>query len=225
MKHAQHLLPVESGLAGADRPLDILWSKFAGVTGAEEGCVRILFTSPDHGTGTTTVTTAVGLGLARNLKERVAMVETNFHAPAMATYLDLPPTPGLTDVLDGRAEATEAIRNSKVDGLYALTAGTPRAARVGELITPEARDLFRNVVADRQYVLIDAPPIVARPEVSVQLDFADWIVLVIRARSTRRGHARRAMRMIQETGARVLGVVVNRFQSDLPFGMGAGDWK
>ncbi|HED66409.1 MAG TPA: hypothetical protein ENJ09_12755 [Planctomycetes bacterium] len=219
------MLPVEEGLQGASRPLDILWSKFAGVGGQDDDCVRILFTSPDHGTGTTTVATAVGLGLARNLKESVALVETNLYAPAMASYLGLPPTPGLTDVLDGRADPEEAVRNSLVDGMYALTGGTPRDTKVGELVSPRAQELFRLAVDDRRYVLIDAPPIVERPETAVQLDFADLVVLVVRARSTKRGRARRAMRMIHETGATVLGVVVNRFQSDMPFGMGAGDWK
>ena len=33
------------------------------------------------------------------------------------------------------------------------------------------------------------------------------------------------MRLIEETGIPILGTIVNRFQSDMPFGLGAADWR
>lgn len=218
-------IPLEEALEKAQRPLDILWSKFAPVTGETEERVRILFTAPDHGTGTTTVVCSTALGLARNLDEKVALVETNLYTPAMSTYLGLPESPGLTDCLDGDAAEAECVRNSQIDGLYVLSGGKPRVPRHGELSSDRAQSLFRHAVEGKRYVLIDAPPIVERPESKLQLEFADYVVLVVQARGTKRGKARRAMRMIHEAGTPVLGVVVNRFQSDLPFGLGAGEWK
>jgi Mrp family chromosome partitioning ATPase len=224
MKRQPERLPLEEGLESAQRPLDILWTKFAGITGYEE-CVRILFTSPDHGTGTTTLACCTALGLARNLDDQVSLLETNIHAPAMSTYLGLPPTPGLTDCLDGRVEPDEVVRNVNVDGLHVLTAGTARPPIPGEIHGSRADAVFREVVKGSRYVIIDAPPVVERPEAKIQLEFADWIVLVIQARSTKRARARRAMRIIHESGTPALGVIVNRFQSDMPFGLGAGEWK
>ncbi len=218
-------LPLEEGLGDLNRPLDILWSNFASVTGRNEERVRILFTSPQHGAGTTTIACATALGLARNMNEKVALVETNLYTPAMSTYLGLPPAPGLTDCLDGKVETAEAIRNSQVDGLYVLSGGSPRTPRPGELISKKAGAIFAAAVEDRRYVLIDAPPVVDHPEANIQLEFADYVVLVIQARMTKSGVARRAMRMIHRSGTPVLGVIVNRFQSDLPFGIGAGEWN
>ena len=224
-KDKSESLPLDEGMGDLERPLDILWSNFAAVTGHDEERVRILFTSPQHGAGTTTIACCTALGLARNMNEEVALVETNLYTPAMSTYLGLPVSPGLTDCLDGHAKISEAIRNSQVDGLYALTGGTPRAPRPGELIGKSAKKVFAAAVEGRRYILIDAPPVVDRPEANVQLEFADYVVLVIRLRSTKSGVARRAMRMIHKSGTPVLGVIVNRFQSDLPFGIGAGEWK
>lgn len=218
-------LPLEEGLAKARRPLDILWSKFVGVEGHDEERVRILFTSADHGAGTTTLACCAALGLARNLDDEVALIETNLYTPYMAAYLGLPREPGLSDYLDGKADSDEVIRPSHVDGLHVLTGGTARPPRQGELVSKDARELFRHAVGERRYVLIDAPPVVARPEANIQLEFADWVVLVVQARATKRGQARRAMRMIHESGTPVLGVIVNRFQSDMPFGIGAGEWQ
>jgi len=225
-------LPIEAALRSSGRQLNILWSKLAGIKppashdSAKEGeCVRILFTAAEHGAGTTTVACAAALGLARNLDDSVGLVETNLYAPGMARYLGMDPTPGLTDCLDGRVEASEAIRNSMVERLYVLNAGTQREPIPGELMRDPARRLFREAAANRRYLLIDAPPLIDRPESAIQLATADYVVFVTRARSTQRGKARRAMQMILDSGTEVLGVVLNRFKSDLPFGKGAENWS
>ena len=56
----------------------------------------------------------------------MALIETNFHSPAMASYLGLSVTPGLTDYFDGNATSEEIVRNSQVANLDVLTGGTPR---------------------------------------------------------------------------------------------------
>ena len=53
------------------------------------------------------------------------------------------------------------------------------------------------------------------------LDYADWVVLVLRSHSTQKKDAREALKIIEESGAPVFGSVVNRFQTDMPFGLGA----
>ncbi len=218
-------IPLDQGLRKAKRPLDILWSNFVGVEGRDPSKVRIFFTSPWHGEGTTTVACSAALGLARNLSDGVALVETNFFAPAMAGYLGLEPTPGITDVIDGKARPEEAIQNSRVPGLYVLGAGTRRDPKQGELQSAAAQELFLKVVQGRRYVLIDGPPILERPQARIQLDLADWVVLVLRARSTKKSEAKQALAVIEEAGLPVLGAIVNRFQSDMPFGIGAKAWQ
>jgi receptor protein-tyrosine kinase len=218
-------IPLDDGLERAQRPLDVLWASFASIEGRDPNKVRILFTSAWHGEGTTTVACATALGLARNLSDGVALVETNFFTPAMAGYMGLARTPGITDVLDGKARPEDAIQNSKVPGLYVLGAGTKREPRQGELQSPAASELFQRLVKDRRFILIDGPPILERPQARLQLDFADWIVLVLRSRSTKRSDAKRAMAIIEEGSVPVLGAVMNRFQSDMPFGIGAKAWQ
>ena len=217
--------PVDEGLDRVQDRLDVLWTHFIGLTGRDKNKVRILFTSPGHGAGTTTLACCTALGLARNSGEMVALVETNFFTPSMASYLGLPIAPGLTDFLDGKVSGEEAIRNSRVSGLNVLTGGTPRPPRRGELVGKQAREFFeQSFVPGHRYIVIDAPPIVDRPQSRFQIEFADWVVLVLQARSTKKRDARRAIAVIEEMGAPILGVIVNRFHSDLPFGLGGKGW-
>ena len=224
-EEASSASPLDEGLENVQDVLDVLWTRFLGLTGQREDRVRILFTSPDHGAGTTTLACCTALGLARNSGDRVALIETNFHSPAMASYLGLSVTPGLTDYFDGTATSEEIVRNSQVANLDVLTAGTPRAPRRGELVGPTAREFFERFVPGHRYIVMDAPPIIARPQSRFQLDFADWVVLVLRARSTKKRAVKQAIGVIEEMGVPLLGAIVNRFHSDLPFGLGGKGWN
>ena len=217
-------LPLDSAFDKAQRPLDALWSSFAGVTGREQGRTSFAFVSSEHNSGTTTLATCTALGLARHLGQGVTLIEVNSFSPAMASYLNLDPAPGIAEVLHGTAKAKEAIRNSVAGGLKVLTAGAMPPPE-GRLVGQEARTLFQQASEGSRYVIFDCPPVIARPRGRLLLEYADWVVLVLRARSTKRHSAQAAVRLIEETGVPILGTIVNRFQSDMPFGLGAGNWR
>ena len=212
-------LPIESALEALTPLLNELWTQFAGLEIEGRREVRILFVSPRHEAGTTTLASCSALGLARHMGEAVGLVEMNLFTPAMASYLGLPPAPGITDVLDGKARPEEAVRNSAADGLHLLSAGTPRLPRPGELATERARELIGRVSRGRRYTLIDGPPLLDYPELHPLLDRADAAVLVLRARGTRKAEAQRAAQILEEFRLPLFGSILNRFRSDMPFRM------
>jgi Mrp family chromosome partitioning ATPase len=217
-------LPLDTAFDKAQRPLDALWSSFAGVTGRGPGRTSFAFVSDEHNSGTTTLATCTALGLSRHLGEGVTLIELNYFSPAMASYLSLSPAPGLAEVLHDKVRASQAIRNSVVKGLKVMTAGAIPPPE-GRLASPEARTLFGQASEGSRYVIFDCPPVIARPRGRLLLEYADWVVLVLRARSTKRHSAQAAVRLIEETGVPILGTIVNRFQSDMPFGLGASNWR
>ncbi len=74
-------------------------------------------------------------------------------------------------------------------------------------------------------MIIDAPPLIDHPESRILLEYVDGVVLVLRARSSESDAAQKTLRFLEEAGVPVLGSVLNRFKSDMPFGMGERDWK
>lgn len=216
-------LPIEAALDALEPLLNELWTQFAGLEIKGRRELRILFVSPRHEAGTTTLATCTALGLARHLGESVALVEENLYTPAMASYLGLPETPGFTDVLDGKATPEEAIRNSVVDGLRVLSGGTARRLRSGELASDRARELILRAARGHRYTFIDAPPLIDYPALHPLLDRADAAVLVLRARTTRKADAQRAAKILDEFGVPLFGSILNRFRSDMPFRMRGPD--
>ncbi len=217
-------VPLDTGLATARKPLDALWTNFAGMSGRREGEVTIAFVSPHHGAGTTTVAGCSALGLARNLPGGVCLIEANCFTPGLAAYFDVEQTPGITDVLDGTVDIHQALRPTRVRNLDVLTAGTPRAIEPGELTGKAATELFLEAAQGHRYVLFDAPPLLSHATSRVRLEIADWVVLVVQAHATKKSAAKEAMALVEDVRVPLLGTVVNRFETDMPFGLGRGRW-
>lgn len=217
-------IPLDEGLASAQKPLETLWTSFAGVEGRVKGQARIAFVSPHHGAGTTTVAGSVALGLARNLEGDTTLVESNGYSPALATYFGDSPTPGLTDLLDETAYYRQCLRLTEEKSLHIMPYGSPRPPHPGELTGQALHATLEQLAEGQRFLLVDGPPLLPYPPARFMLELFDWVVLVIQANTTKKGAAKEAIERIEEVGTPILGTVVNRFQSDMPFGMGGGGW-
>lgn len=186
---------------------------------------RIVFVSPDPSAGTTTLATSAALVLVRSFRTDVALIEANLYRPAMASYLGISASPGLLDVADGRAEAEQSVRNSLVDGLYVLAAGSGRQPEEGEIATPVVRELLDKTSHDHRYTLIDAPPVLEYPESTALLEQADKVILVTQAGRTRMKRAQHAIELIRAAGVPVSGIFINRYKPHRPFGLGRSQYE
>jgi Mrp family chromosome partitioning ATPase len=202
------------------RPLaDKLWGKLTSLRRTLER-PRILFTATEHEAGTTLVTAATALGIARNLRVEARLVETTFARPGLADYLEIPRGPGLSDVLDHRATLDQSLqRLSSCPNLGVIPAGSPRDFLPGEFATGEMRELLASVSAGATFTLIDAPPLQNRAGARLLLEYVDGVVLVVRARSSRITGVKEAIEIVEQAELPVFGCVLNRYRSDVPFGL------
>lgn len=195
--------------------VDPVWTEISRLP-SDRSPTRILFTSTERGAGTTSIAAATAMGIARNLRVDVSLIETNLQAPALAAYLGLPGEPGLSDVLDGRVDVEKAVRQVESLGekrLRVVCAGSARLSLPGEFATPAAKDAIAKATAGSRYVIVDAPPIFDHPETRLLMREADAAVLVLRAGSSRREDAQRAVRELQDSGVRVIGTILNRAEN------------
>jgi Mrp family chromosome partitioning ATPase len=176
---------------------------------------RIMFTSTERGAGTTSLAAATAVGLARNLRVNVALVDTNLQAPALAGYLGIENELGLSDVLDDRIHVEKAVRRLETLGelrLHVLSAGSARLPLTGEFATPAAKTALTKLGEGCKYMIVDAPPLFDHSEARILLRDVDAAVLVLRAGTTRREDAQRAVRELQDSGVIVIGTLLNRVE-------------
>jgi len=187
---------------------DTLWSRIA--PGRPPGALRrILFVGANQGAGTSTAACSAAAGLARNLRAKVMLVEIGAGSSTMAKILGLPEGPGFHDLVCANASLKGCVRSCGLDGLGVVTAGRG-ILPPGSLVSENALRVFAQLGAGQDYLLIDAAPIQAHPELHPILQHVDEAVLVFEAERTRREEARELFDIVTRAGVNVLGTVLNR---------------
>ena len=199
--------PDESGRAETFRQLrtGLTFRRVAQVP--VRGAAVLVVASAVTGEGRSTT----ALGLARALAEageRVLLLEADLRRPSLGAHLGLPPGPGLSEVLSGRAEAAAAVRPGGADGLSVLPAGTPPPQPAELLASPRTVDLVAGLRAVYDQVVIDVPPVLPVTDAVVCAALADGLLVVVRWGRTRRPDVVEAVGMLQQAGAPVLGGVL-----------------
>lgn len=173
----------------------------------------VMFTSALAGEGKSTVISNVAVHLARAGKQ-VLLVDLNIHRPALAQQFQLHSQVGLTNMLTrpGRHIQVERyLQATSFPGLYALAAGTQRMSSSEFLRCLTATQLLSWLKQTPfDYVLFDAPPLFAVSETRVLASAMEALVLVANGSRTPRQVLTRMRRVLWNTQARILGVIVNQ---------------
>ncbi|MBP7950084.1 MAG: polysaccharide biosynthesis tyrosine autokinase [Verrucomicrobiales bacterium] len=124
---------------------------------------------------------------------------------------------GLSDVLSGLEEPKGAIRSTETEGLSLLPSGR-RPPNPSELLAqPRLPKLLASLLADYDRIILDTAPIHAVSDTLYLSPHAHAVCLVLRFGKTPRRIIQRAIELLQKSGARMAGIVMNR----LPVGRGA----
>lgn len=125
------------------------------------------------------------------------------------------------DVLFGRVEATQAVRETNVDGLYILPANPNLASAEVELVSQMQRELIlKNVLASLSYdiILIDCPPSLGLLTVNA-LAAANHLLIPVQAEYYALEGLSQLLSVVQRVraglnpGLDLLGVVVTMYDS------------
>ncbi len=175
--------------------------------------IVITSSGASEGKSTTAVNTAAALA---RCGATVLLIDGDLRLPRCHQALGLPIGPGLTDFLAG--EVSEApIVSTHVDNLSFLPAGhaVPNTA---ELLAAEPMSAFLRAMREQfNFIIIDTPPILAVSDGLLLANLADGVVLVAQRGKSRHDRLRITLERLHQTGARILGVVLNRGGIDMEY--------
>jgi succinoglycan biosynthesis transport protein ExoP len=173
--------------------------------------VVVTSTGPEE--GKTVVACNLALGLAYGGK-RVLLIDADMRRPAVHTLFGVRQEPGLSNLLVGGAKAKEAMLRTDVPNLWVLSAGR-RPPNPSELLgSQQFKTLLESLRGHFDWVLIDAPPVMAVTDACVIGNTVSGVVFVVGAEMTSTAAARRAIEQLEAVGSRLLGVVLSRADID-----------
>jgi capsular exopolysaccharide synthesis family protein len=176
-----------------------------------------LFTSPLPSEGKTFCSANFAVILSQQ-GFRTLLIDADLRKPMISpVFFGEHRKPGLSEVLSGQIAVEEAIIATEIENLFVLTAGG-RAPNPAELIaTPRLREMIDEALTIYDRVVIDTAPVLAVSDTLLIAPYANVSCLVVRACSTSRKTAARAVRALTDIKCRPAGVILNF----LPTGAGS----
>lgn len=176
-------------------------------------------TSPNPGEGKTTTSANLAVAMAMTGRSAV-IVDADLRKPKLHERFGTSQEPGLTNVVLGDCSVRQAKRSvDGTSGALALVPSGPIPPLPSELLSHKsAHDAIQDLREAFDVVIIDSPPVLPVADALVISRLVDATVLVVNARSTRRGDVSRAMELLRKVEAPVVGTVLNEVRGRRWFG-------
>ena len=197
---AEHLdsfriLRANSQFLGGDRPVATL---------------AVTSPLPDEGKSTVAAWYAYVNALAG---KRTILVECDLHRPVVAGGFDLDPSPGLSDHLNGNAEASEIRRSIMVEGptaqpLSVVPSGTQAPQPTELLASPRFETFLGEIARDYELVVLDCPPLLPVADTLSIVPRVEGVILCVRLGQTTRDQAIAAKDALRRLPERPVGLVL-----------------
>lgn len=189
----------------------------------EGGAPSFVITSSAPAEGKSTTCANLALTLAET-GARVALIDADLRKPRVADVFNLEGGVGLSDVLAGRITLSCAIQPWGAGKLFVLPAGTlpPNPA---ELLG--SRGMWRLLEELRQafdYILIDAPPLLAVTDAAVISRLTTGAIMVAASGSTRKPQLESARKALESVDAKLLGAIITKLPTRGPDSYGYGQY-
>ena len=171
----------------------------------------ICFVGAESNAGTSMTLVQVAESLARHPERKVLLIDANLRTPVLHERYGQKKGQGLSHLLDNKNVSPKGhVKKVNKSNLYLLSAGQSSNGIPQLFETTRFKQLLHFFASRFDHVLIDVPPGCSWPETRSIVLLADGVVLVLYAGMTRQHTAMKLKESLLDSGAKILGAVLNR---------------
>jgi protein-tyrosine kinase len=179
------------------------------------GWNSLMVTSAYPGEGKTLTAINLALAISRQVQQTAMLVGANFRSSKVCTYFGFDEKrTGLSDYLSNGIQVQDSFFNPGLDRLVILPAGSTKAS-TDALGSPKMKNLVQELktrYSDR-YVIYDCPHVLDMPDTLIFSSYVDAVLMVVEAGKTPKQRIQEAVRILEDHGVNIIGMVLNKAHS------------
>ncbi len=165
----------------------------------------LLITCPDTETMKSEALANLAVVMA-DAGDRIVVVDGDLRRPLQHEIFRVNGDVGLTDWLRNGGEPV--LTETQIPNLRLLAAGPLPPNPVALLSSKRLAELLQVLAAEAEYVLVDAPPVLAVTDAALWASQVDGTLLAVTAGKTKREQAERAKGVLQKVQTNIVGAVL-----------------
>jgi Mrp family chromosome partitioning ATPase len=177
---------------------------------------QVILTGTESGTGCTWICAHAAEILAAQVNRSVCVVDCNLASPSLHHEFRVENHFGLSNSLLEEGPIRQFARQLSRRNLWLLSCGASDENARDLLTSERMRMRMSELRAEFDYVLMDVAPFNVCNHGTVLGGFADGVVLVLKANSSRRDSTWEITQQLQASNVRVLGAVLNQRTFPIP---------
>ena len=182
----------------------------------------ILFTSSISGEGKSFLSSNLGASLAM-MEKKTVILEFDLRKPKLKTLLKIESNNGISNYLVGQAELSDIlIPLTDQPNLSIITSGSIPPNPVELMVNGRLAELFAELKAKFDYIIIDAPPIGVVTDAQILAEHADATLYVMRYNYTPKSFLKDINILRKEKRLKNLNIIFNGIKEIGRYGYGYG---
>ena len=178
----------------------------------EHPLTTLLVTSPAPEEGKSTTLANLAVTLAQGGRPTI-LVDCDLRRPRLHEIFGVPAEPGLSNAILDKVDEPKLVATG-VENLSLLPAGAVPPSPADLLGSRRMEALIANLKSRADFVLFDAPPVIAVTDAALLASQLDGVLLVVSAGRTQRDDAQRAKDLLEKIHVRLVGAVLTNAAVD-----------
>lgn len=200
-------------------PRSVTSEKFRGIrtnilfSAVDTDIQSVIFTSEKPSAGKSTVSANVAVTYAQ-AGYKTLLIDGDMRKPTQHYTFNQSNIEGLSTLILKNIYYKEIVKDTEIENLDLLTSG-PVPPNPSELIgSQQMVELFEKLKNNYDVIIIDTPPVNTVTDAQIFAKLAQNVVYVLDAKSNDRNSVLKGKSLLEKTGAKIIGVVLNKAPID-----------
>lgn len=175
----------------------------------------IAISSVQPGEGKSTTSTNIAIAFAR-AGYKTLLVDADIRNSVMSgVFKSREKVTGLTDFLSGNTDLSNGLCDTNVENLFVIQAGQVSPNPTALLQSENFATMLSTLKEYYDYIIVDTAPIGMVIDAAIIAQQCDATILITASGDTRRRDVQKAKEQLEQTGTPFLGVVLNKFDTQV----------